>query len=113
MLMLALNSKITPQSGSISNWKTSNITRLQGNFVKINNLVIISGAWTGNATNLESIFIVPTGFIPSANVQGEGTIHTGSVFSYAEYTLFNIGEFRQAQIPGNVTGGSFSICYTV
>lgn len=95
--------------------KGETITRLRGNVTKISNVVTITGAWTGSATNTDVITLIPKGYRPSGAVDviGIGTIDNAGTFTYAEYTVLPDGRLRQAQVAGAVSGGTFTFCYAI
>lgn len=95
--------------------KGETITRLRGNVTKLSNVVTITGAWAGSATNEDVITIIPEGFRPSGAVavMGSGTIDNAGTLAYAEYSVLPSGQLRQAQAVGAVRGGTFAFSYAI
>ena len=82
--------------------------------VKINNLIVISGKWSGTATNETKIATIPSGYRPSETITGGGMlVAADDTRMPAEYTINSSGVIAQAESVSGCKSGSFVLCYTV
>ena len=108
-----LTESVKVSSGDIEAYKNgTDISFLKGTYVKINNMVIISGTWSGNVDPTKAILTMPAGLRPSAATNGSGMIYVND-WSAAVYVIDTFGVVKQAQTSAFATSGSFTMVYTI
>ena len=108
-----LTESVKVSSGDIEAYKNgTDISFLKGSYVKINNMVIISGTWSGNVDPTKAILTMPAGLRPSAATNGSGMIYVND-WSGAVYVIDTFGVVKQAQTSASATSGSFTMVYTI